>query len=107
MTDTPKCELCGEPMPAGEEMFKFHGYSGNCQKPPLTKPKQKEIWLVLDEDGKPLHCASWQNACHEHINDAINEHDIEGAAKWTVRQATLVPNVELTGRPLLACPGSA
>ena len=23
-----KCELCGEPMPVGEEMFKYHGYSG-------------------------------------------------------------------------------
>jgi hypothetical protein len=30
-----KCELCGEPMPVGEEMFKFHGYSGPCPKPPL------------------------------------------------------------------------
>jgi hypothetical protein len=28
------CELCGEPMPKGEEMFKFHGYSGPCPKPP-------------------------------------------------------------------------
>ncbi|MER8560123.1 NADAR family protein [Mesorhizobium sp. M0578] len=35
MSNTPKCELCGEPMPAGEEMFKFHGYSGNCPRPPL------------------------------------------------------------------------
>ena len=33
-----KCELCGEPMPAGEEMFKLHGYSGPCPKPPLPKP---------------------------------------------------------------------
>ena len=31
------CELCGEPMPEGEEMFKFHGYSGPCPKPPLKK----------------------------------------------------------------------
>ena len=30
-----KCELCGEPMPEGETMFKFHGYSGPCQKPPM------------------------------------------------------------------------
>ena len=29
------CELCGEPMPPGEEMFKYHGYSGPCPKPPL------------------------------------------------------------------------
>lgn len=35
--ENPKCELCGEPMPAGEEMFKFHGYSGPCPKPPLPK----------------------------------------------------------------------
>ena len=27
------CEICGEPMPVGEEMFKFHGYSGKCPKP--------------------------------------------------------------------------
>lgn len=33
------CELCGEPMPEGEEMFKFHGYSGPCPKPPRERPK--------------------------------------------------------------------
>lgn len=37
MTDH-KCELCGEPMPAGEESFRYHGFSGPCPKPPLTKP---------------------------------------------------------------------
>jgi hypothetical protein len=35
MSTTPKCELCGEPMPEGEEMFKYHGYSGPCPKPML------------------------------------------------------------------------
>ena len=34
--ETPRCSLCGEPMPPGEEMFKFHGYSGDCPKPPLS-----------------------------------------------------------------------
>jgi hypothetical protein len=24
------CEICGEPMPAGEEVFRYHGYSGPC-----------------------------------------------------------------------------
>lgn len=24
------CEICGQPMPTGEEMFKYHGYSGKC-----------------------------------------------------------------------------
>jgi hypothetical protein len=32
------CELCGEPMPPDESMFKVHGYSGDCPKPPLPNP---------------------------------------------------------------------
>jgi hypothetical protein len=32
------CELCGEPMPKSEQMFKYHGFSGPCPKPPL-QPK--------------------------------------------------------------------
>lgn len=41
MTDKsnlPRCELCGEPMPEGESMFKFHGFSGPCPAPPLPRP---------------------------------------------------------------------
>jgi hypothetical protein len=37
------CELCGEPMPPGEEMFKIHGYSGPCPKPP--KPRKRPAWI--------------------------------------------------------------
>lgn len=37
MSDTAKCSICGEPMPKGEEMFNFHGYSGPCPKPPKSK----------------------------------------------------------------------
>jgi hypothetical protein len=37
MAEKALCELCGEPLPQGEEMFKFHGYSGNCPKPPLHR----------------------------------------------------------------------
>lgn len=37
MTEQSKCELCGEPMPQGEEMFKIHGYSGPCPKPPIGR----------------------------------------------------------------------
>ena len=35
------CELCGEPMPPGEQMFKFHGYSGPCPNPPLPRKEMK------------------------------------------------------------------
>lgn len=27
--ERPTCGICGEPMPEGEDMFKYHGYSGN------------------------------------------------------------------------------
>ena len=37
MTEKAICELCGDPMPKGEEMFNYHGYSGDCPKPPLFK----------------------------------------------------------------------
>ncbi|MCV5968908.1 hypothetical protein, partial [Lactococcus petauri] len=37
---TNKCELCGEPMPPGEEVFKYHGYSGPCPKPLATTPSE-------------------------------------------------------------------
>jgi hypothetical protein len=46
MTNQPKCHICGEPMPEGETMFKFHGYSGPCPKPPLNK-------VELDPAGVP------------------------------------------------------
>ena len=36
--DEARCELCGELMPPDESMFKFHGYSGDCPKPPLPMP---------------------------------------------------------------------
>lgn len=39
MSEKAVCQVCGEPMPPGEEMFNFHGYSGPCPKPPLPKPK--------------------------------------------------------------------
>lgn len=61
----PNCNLCGEPMPEGEEMFKYHGFSGSCPKPPLPKPaigavveyllrdEATEFWLDLRVDRQP------------------------------------------------------
>lgn len=57
MSEQAKCELCGEPMPPGEEMFKFHGYSGNCPKPPLKRrpigetPLSQEVTKFLEVTG--------------------------------------------------------
>ena len=44
-----KCELCGEPMPKGEEMFKYHGYSGPCPKPDISG---HDAFEVLKQGGK-------------------------------------------------------
>lgn len=46
-----RCELCGEPMPEGEEMFKFHGYSGNCPKSPLPRDHGVEGVKKLFKDA--------------------------------------------------------
>ena len=50
MSEQPKCELCGEPMPVGEEMFKYHGHSGPCP----AKVKTRELWQtrVVDEKAE-------------------------------------------------------
>ena len=46
-----KCQLCGEPMPPGEEMFNFHGYSGPCPNPPLPKKSsaREEAVAMLEQ----------------------------------------------------------
>ena len=56
-----KCELCGEPMPAGETMFKYHGYSGPCPKPTLPQPASinwQERATVAEADAAALRVAN-------------------------------------------------
>ncbi len=36
------CELCGEPMPTGEEMFKYHGLTGPCP----VKPTEYDLLAI-------------------------------------------------------------
>jgi hypothetical protein len=72
------------------------GYCPHCKQytiaePLPAEPQQPVAWLVLDEQGYPEFAAGWREAAHEHINDAINEHDIEGAKKWTVRPVFASP----------------
>lgn len=47
MTEVARCLLCGEPMPDGEHMFNFHGYSGPCPKPPLPKTSMESEAQIL------------------------------------------------------------
>lgn len=46
---TGHCQVCGEPMPKGEEMFNYHGYSSDCPKP----SKIKRYWG--DEGERFVH----------------------------------------------------
>ena len=49
MAESPICELCGHPMPAGEEAFRYHGYSGPCPKePPPPRPPTPVGWSDTD-----------------------------------------------------------
>lgn len=41
------CGLCGDPMPAGEEMFNYHGYSGSCPKPFLKLKESLEMKVEM------------------------------------------------------------
>lgn len=51
------------------------------------QPQIKPLWLVIDEQGYPIHCASYKEACNEHINDAINDFDLTDAKYWKVVEA--------------------
>lgn len=39
--DAPTCQVCGEPMQPGEEMFMYHGSLGPCPKPPRVKTEEE------------------------------------------------------------------
>lgn len=56
MSNVSLCSICGEPMPVGEEMFKFHGYSGPCPKPPkIQRAEASEARATaLEEEVKRL-----------------------------------------------------
>lgn len=59
----PNCELCGEPMPPGEEMFTYHGYSGPCPKPPL--PKAESGWVIVRYNNSEIRYWIGQSAGDE------------------------------------------
>jgi hypothetical protein len=73
-----KCELCGEPMPEGEEMFKFHGYSGPCPKPPLDRPKIEEPKMAIIEASQE-YCAAHTRWLHNQSSE--NEAALDAARK--------------------------
>lgn len=77
MSEQPKCEICGEPMLPGEEMFKFHGYSSDCPKPPLPRlPTADEMldWLQQrTEEGCVTMCFEMEGGVHVTLDPAGGE----------------------------------
>lgn len=69
--DNPKCELCGEPMPNGEGMFKVHGYSCPCPKPPLPLVSQ-----VVDA----IKTGGWNRDLATRIIEIVRAHDAKQKA---------------------------
>jgi hypothetical protein len=61
-------------MPPGEEMFKYHGYSGDCPKPPLPKQPAKQkipglVWAVSVKDKRTV---SMMFDTNEQANDFVS-----------------------------------
>lgn len=74
----PNCELCGEPMSEGEEMFKFHGYSGPCPKPPLPD-KTPRAEFVKQQHGAVVA------TIREHVDGLLEVQDMgDGTFNLTV-----------------------
>lgn len=50
------CEICHEPMPKGEEMFRYHGYSGPCPQAVLSAlvPPNKALLRRIKKFVKEL-----------------------------------------------------
>lgn len=65
MSEQATCGICGEPMPSGEEMFKFHGYSCACPKPALPNNLQQEAsamsWREVAVSAYRAYAASTGN----------------------------------------------
>ncbi len=66
-----RCTICGEPMPEGESMFKFHGYSGPCPKPPLLEPYQFRV--VVENRDLEAKLVSLLQFFHTPIFEGLSE----------------------------------
>lgn len=80
--DIARCSLCGEPMPPGEQMFKYHGLSGPCPKPPIKQPVRKALieYLHSESDGQFLleivaDGQPWQKIAFDSAGERQRAHD--------------------------------
>ena len=63
----------------------------------VQKPVAWHVCSVNSDGSLSLEfAASWEESAHEHINDAINEYDIDGATSWVVRPVYASPQPQQT-----------
>jgi hypothetical protein len=73
----------------------------------MAEPVAWHVCSVNSDGSLSLeHACAWEEATHEHINDAINEHDIADAASWVVRPVYASPRPTQT-EPTPASPQPA
>ncbi len=60
-----KCKLCGNPMPEGEEMFHYHGYSSPC--PPKVGESRRDQLAKKYAEGTGDH---YDRMSHKHAFQA-------------------------------------
>jgi hypothetical protein len=70
VAETPLCGLCGHPMPDGEEIFQYHGYSGGCPKD--QNPAQTPLEKIAELEQKKVGATDDQR---DTINGEILEQD--------------------------------
>ena len=64
---------------------------------PVQEPVAWHVCSVNSDGSLSLEFAApWEELAHEHINDAINEHDIDGATSWVVRPVYASPQPQST-----------
>lgn len=78
------CEICGEKMPEGEEMFRFHGYSGNCPSPPIQR---KKVWdWVFYDPASDIECIIKYGWTEEEVIIYIDRLRVIGDGSWPLQR---------------------
>lgn len=79
MDKKKNCDICGDPMPENEQMFKFHGFSGPCPRPPKNKINKNEIKLALVMDDYKVKNREdlWVRALNTQPNIRDNYHFVK------------------------------
>jgi hypothetical protein len=86
------CELCGEPMSEGEEMFMYHGHGGPCPKPPKHEAFQKELAALLNKHSQENGSDTPDFILAQYLNDCLAawNRNVSGREKWYGRSPRIV-----------------